>query len=118
MKAVNLKFFGFIIALVFSTSALQANHIAKVDGIDYEALRNKVVNLVQNPGLASHGITETTAKVEFILNDKHEVEVRNIDTKDSYIKSFIKERLSNQKIDLTNIKTNTVYTIEMTFRLG
>lgn len=118
MKAVNLKFFGLILAAFFISSTLSANTNNIDEGTDTQALRNKVVNLVQNPGLASHGLTEATATIEFIVNDKHEVEVREIQAQDAYIKEFIKNRLNKQKIDLTNIKTNTVYSIEMTFRVG
>ncbi len=115
MNATALKLFGFLFVALFTTTSLQASNIE--ENLD-KALRTKIVQMVSNPDLINHGLENATAVIKFEINEAQEIEVTGVDTEHTYIKKFIEQRLNSRKIELEGLKTDIVYTINLTFRVA
>ena len=79
------------------------------------SLRNKIVELIVTP---DYKISEcNSAKIWFIVNDNNEIEVLNVGTRSRLLGTYIKNRLNNQKIDVTGIQKNIIYSLKFTQEL-
>ena len=54
---------------------------------------------------------ELTAEVRFIVNEKGELVVLSVETKDEILEGFVKNRLNYQKVQLKNVAPGRVYEI-------
>lgn len=71
-----------------------------LSGQIYEMLKENQFN-------ADH--KEMTAEVRFIVNEKGELVVLSVETKDEILEGFVKNRLNYKKVQLDNVAPGRVY---------
>ena len=79
------------------------------------SLRNKIVELIVTPDYKVSACS--SAKIFFMINDNNEIEVLNVGTRSKSLEIYIKNRLNNQKIDMTGIQKNLAYSLKFTQKL-
>lgn len=80
-------------------------------------LRNKIVQLIQEPELGSHGLQEATATIYFFIDGQQKIQVRIVESASPYLRHFIEKRLQGQRIDLNSVNRFTLYSLEVNFSL-
>ena len=97
---VALAFFATMSA--FATKGKKATNDNNLSGQIYEMLKDNQFNADQN---------ELTAEVKFIVNEKGELIVLSVETKDEVLEGFVKSRLNYKKVQLNNVAPGRVYEI-------
>ena len=109
-----MKTFQILVALSFvlfvSTSTFANETALRPDS----QLKKEVARLVQNPELNKNGIKEAEVQITFMVNKANEIVVLKVDTPDQYLKTFIKQKLDNQRIDL-DVPVDTSFNITFSF---
>ncbi|MFT0715904.1 hypothetical protein [Flagellimonas lutimaris] len=103
----NLKTVTVALALMatmsaFATKGKKVTKENNLSGQIYEMLKKNQFN-------EDH--KEMTAEVRFIVNEKGELVVLSVETKDEILEGFVKSRLNYQKVELENVAPGRVYEI-------
>ncbi|RIV32459.1 hypothetical protein D2V08_12130 [Flagellimonas lutimaris] len=101
-KAVSVALALFATMSVFATKGKKATKETNLSGQIYEMLKDNKFNVEYN---------ELTAEVRFIVNEKGELVVLSVETKDEILEGFVKNRLNYQKVQLKNVAPGRVYEI-------
>ncbi|MCB0657471.1 MAG: hypothetical protein KDC57_15100 [Saprospiraceae bacterium] len=81
-----------------------------------ESLSKEIQNFLGEPNLQRMGVDDMTVKVQFVINSNHEVRVIEIRTENEQLKSYIENRLDNQKVKTEGISLQENYFIPLTFK--
>lgn len=95
----NLKIYAVALLLAVGTTVFANTTIPKKDSKKEVTVTTQIAELLKNPEMEIKEDIE--AKVTFVVNDKKELVVINVDSKNENIDSFIKSRLNYKKIDVT-----------------
>ena len=80
-----------------------------------EALRTKVIRLIDQPDLSDLNGNTFKAEVEFMLTRHKEIIVLAVHTDNAYLDTYIKNKLNYNKINLRGIPTMKSFTLDVTF---
>jgi len=80
-----------------------------------ELLRTKITQLVRNPDLKLVPIHERDVTLEFIVTRDNKIVVLDVDTYNSVLEKYIKQKLNYHQISVKGIRKMTPYRIELAF---
>ena len=104
---------------MFSSALAFANdNDPKEDEITKLELKNEIIKYLKGPDLRSNKIKPCKVNVHFMINSNKEIRVLDIYTSNDYLKTFIEDRLDNQKVKTKNIKMRKTYLIPISFELS
>ena len=103
------------IALCFATITASATETKPNE--TNKAFRTKIVSLIgtEAPSYLTNG-KEITAKISLMLNNKNQVIVVSVDSKNTSIEAYIKSKLNYQKIDVKGLKKGEIYKVPLTIK--
>ncbi|MCR9225852.1 MAG: hypothetical protein NXH90_00320 [Flavobacteriaceae bacterium] len=102
LKTVTVALALFATMSAFATKGKKTTKDNNLSGQIYEMLKDNEFNA---------DYKELTAEVRFIVNEKGELVVLSVDTKDEILEGFVKSRLNYKKVQLTNVAPGRVYEI-------
>lgn len=102
LKTVTVAMALFATMSAFATKGKKVTKENNLSGQIYEMLKDNQFNVDYD---------ELTAEVRFIVNDKGELVVLSVETKDDKLEGFVKNRLNYQKVQLDNVAPGRVYEI-------
>ena len=102
-----------LVALVSLTAISYAG--VKPYGEVTKGLRSQIEKLIDNPNLSNTGLQKEEALLHFFVNDKNEVVVLLVETENSFVDQFLKERLNYKKLKEV---TGGRYTLKITIKNG
>lgn len=105
------KFFALAIALSF-TAVTFANNPAYGPT---DKLRKEVARLVADVELSKNGISNADVWINFTFDENNKIVVLDVDTENTYLKTFIKEKLNDQKVKVNSLVQNQEYNIKISF---
>lgn len=100
-KTITVALALFVTMGVFATEGKKETKDNNLSGQIYEMLKDNQFDEDK----------ELTAEVKFIVNDKGELIVLSVETKDEVLEGFVKSRLNYKKVQLTNVAPGRVYEI-------
>ena len=106
----RLKLMTAIFALMITSVSFATENLDKPEK---EELREQIVTLL---GDFNNETTVATleAEVSFTLNSDSEIMILDIESDHEALKSFIKRKLSNKKVDLKALNVGKVYRVPLT----
>ncbi|QOD61298.1 hypothetical protein H9I45_02290 [Polaribacter haliotis] len=105
----NFKTIIAIIAISLSTVfSASANDIDPKTNKETKALRTEIVAFIGNK-ISIEVEKITTAEVSFVINNKNEVVVLSVSSKNSELNSFLKKKLNYKKVVAKGIKKGEIY---------
>ncbi|WP_299768882.1 hypothetical protein [uncultured Dokdonia sp.] len=102
----NLKMYVVAILLAAGTTVFANNSTPKVEEKKVD-VTTQIAELLKNPEMEIN--EDIKAKVTFMVNDKKELVVINVDTKNESVDAFIKSRLNYKK--LNTLKTGEEWVV-------
>ncbi|WP_421812558.1 hypothetical protein [Flagellimonas sp.] len=99
-KTVSVAFALFATMSAFAIEGKKGTKENNLSGQIYEMLKENQFNA---------DYKEMTAEVRFIVNEKGELVVLSVETKDEILEGFVKTRLNYQKVELDNVAPGRVY---------
>lgn len=105
------KFFALAIALSFTATTFAANPAFGPT----EKLRKEVARLVSDAELSENGINTADVWINFTLDENNKIIVLDVDTENSYLENFVKEKLEDKTIRINRLVQNTEYNIKISF---
>ncbi|GLU44136.1 hypothetical protein [Allomuricauda sp. NBRC 101325] len=105
IKTVSTVLALFAVMSVFANKGKKkvANENNNLSGQIYEMLKDNQFNLEESGDL--------TAEVSFIINEKGEVVVLSVETKDEILEGFVKSRLNYKKVASSAVVPGRVYEV-------
>lgn len=97
-----------IVAVSFS-SLLSANNNPTKRKLEPAKITNAIGKLLEKPTLDIKD--DITANVTIALNKNNEIVVLSVDTENSWVTSYIKERLNYQKLENLTIRQNKTFVV-------
>ncbi|MCI2229218.1 hypothetical protein MC378_08570 [Polaribacter sp. MSW13] len=97
---------------VFTTLSTFSNNEKPVKKADLE-LRNKIVKLLGDYESFLEKNTET--KVSFLINNKGEIVVLSVDSKEQVIENYVKTKLNYKKTALKNVARMKKFVLSIKF---
>ena len=104
IKTVSTVLALFAVMSVFANKGKKkvANESNNLSGQIYEMLKDNQFNLESG---------DLTAEVSFIINEKGELVVLSVETKDEILEGFVKSRLNYQKVGSSAVVPGRVYEV-------
>jgi hypothetical protein len=87
------------------------------DNTSFTALREALSKMVQNPELAKHQIEKASVAIEFTIDKKGAIQVLEMNSTSSYLRTYIEEQMNGQKLDSVNYVPGQKYVVRFTFEL-
>ncbi|MBW8243291.1 hypothetical protein K1F50_10810 [Muricauda oceani] len=101
-KKITVALALFVTMGAFATEGKKETKNNNLSGQIYEMLKDNQFNADEK---------ELTAEVKFIVNEKGELVVLSVETKDEVLEGFVKSRLNYKKVQLDNVAPGRVYEI-------
>lgn len=101
-----------VIAIIISTAAM--SYTINMDFSSTEKLRKEISDQLRNIDLSNYNTTDYEVKVQFTINDKNELVVLRTDNE--VLDELIKDTLNYKRIDLTDVRRNSLYSIKVTLQ--
>jgi hypothetical protein len=115
MKTLKL---GLIGIFLFSTMLINTNATAKsTPDSSATSLHTQLTKLIQKPNLKANGITEAEIQIQFTIDSKGEIHVLKVNSENDYLNEFVRGKLDNQKVNISNFKADLVYFLTVKFEL-
>lgn len=114
----NLKsiiaIFAITLATTFSTQATEKN-IEKDTKSTPQIIRTKIVSILGNT-LDLDLKDSSVAEISFMVNNKNEIVVISVDSKEKDFQTIVKKKLNYKKIDVKGAKKGEIYTVPVKLR--
>lgn len=81
------------------------------------AVVKKIINKLNLPENLKKKNNSGIIKVEFIINENNDVEIKNISGENSELSTYIKSKFEDSKIELNSLEKNTTYYIDINFKI-
>ncbi|MBA4746464.1 MAG: hypothetical protein H2058_14510 [Muricauda sp.] len=104
LKTVSVALALFATMSAFATEGKKPMKANNLSGQIYEMLKENQFNADDK---------EMTAEVRFIVNEKGELVVLSVETKDEILEGFVKNRLNYKKVKLDNVAPGRVYELPL-----
>jgi hypothetical protein len=114
----KLKLILMAIALCFATMTVSATETTPDKTSETnKAFRTKIISLIgtEAPSYLTNG-KDVTAKLSLMLNNKNQVIVVSVDSKNNSIEEYVKSKLNYQKIDVKGLKKGEIYKVPLTIK--
>ena len=99
-----------LVAVMFlSTGNLFANKVT--NGEDTSKSLSVQISQMLSKNTFTQNDVEQTAQVRFTLNNEHQIVVLSVETENTYLEAFVKDKLNYQKVDLEVYREGKIYTV-------
>lgn len=109
MKNVKIFISAIVLTLFVSSTAMAST---STETTSKNKLRTELIKLLGDYELSFDQQT-LTANVSFIVNDKNEVVILSVRSKDENIQSYVKSKLNYKKIDCSGITKGKIYVMPL-----
>ena len=115
MKKLKLTIMA--IALSFATLTASAMETEPNKKETNQKFRSEIVSLIgtEAPSYLTEG-KDVKAKLSLMLNNKNEVIVVSVDSKNTSVEAYVKSKLNYQKIDVKGLKKGEIYKVPLTIK--
>ncbi len=104
-----------VAACLFSLTAV--NWVAAdVPKAPMEEVREKIIQLIEEPTWEDQSIDEMTSTLHFTINSRDELVVLTVETDYPFVDRFLKKRLNYQKVTSANVRGR--YAMKITLKNG
>ena len=115
MKTLKLSLIGIFL---FSTMLFSQDSNAKsITETSANTLRAELIEMIQNPNLREHGITEAEVQLQFTISRKGEIEILKVESDNDYLNAFVRSKIENKRINIKDIREDKVYFLTVKFEL-
>lgn len=106
-----------ILALIGITFMSFGNPVNNGKAENESAVVKKIINKLNLPENLKKKSNSGIIKVEFIINENNDVEIKNISGENSELSTYIKSKFEDSKIELNSLEKNTTYYIDINFKI-
>ncbi len=107
-----------LILVLVSGSLMSFANPTKVENLGNEkALIKKLSSKINLPDNLRKKSNTGILKVEFIINDKGVIEIKNISGKNEEITAFIKTQFESIEVEMNTLEKNTTYYIDINLNI-
>ncbi|MGE0560819.1 MAG: hypothetical protein AB7O47_03300 [Flavobacteriales bacterium] len=107
-----------LILVLVSGSLMSFANPTKIEYLGNEkAIIKKLTSKINLPDNLRKKSNTGVFKVEFILNDKGEIEIQNISGKNVEITSFIKTQFESLEVEMGTLEKDTTYYIDINLNI-
>jgi hypothetical protein len=114
MRTVKTACTLLALCLLFLSSTTVQAKTSSLSPVD-EALKKEIKALIKKPELRDYGTIKETVRIQFMINDQHEIVVLTTNASDPIFDTYLKHKLNYRKIKSVTKKPGP-YIINISFK--